>query len=140
MDEAVLSDYYQGVVNAGKLRTEDHARRWSAGVLKTFGLCLDRSTKRALSKRLPEELADSLTGVFWLLHFRNTGMSKEEFLLRAARRSGNSDAEFAYYPTIAVFGGIRQYIDSDLEDNISKALPQEVQELWQEAENLKTPA
>jgi uncharacterized protein (DUF2267 family) len=67
-------------------------------------------------------------------------MSKEEFLLRAARRSGNTDAEFAYYPALAVFGGIKQFIDSDLEDRISKALSQEVQELWQEAERVKTAA
>jgi uncharacterized protein (DUF2267 family) len=139
MDEADLSSFYQDIAAAGKLRTTDHARRWSSGVLNTFGLCLSRGTKKALSKRLPEELADSLNGVFWLLHFRNPSMSKEEFLLRVGRRSGNTDAEFAYYPTLAVFSGIRQFIDEDLDSEISKALPQEVQELWQEAARLKTP-
>jgi uncharacterized protein (DUF2267 family) len=108
--------------------------------LKTFGLCLDRKTKKALAKSLPGELAESLTAIFWLLHFRDPQISKQEFLMRVARRSGNTDAEFAYYPTLAVFGGIKQFIDSDLEDRVSKALSQEVQELWQEAERVKTAA
>lgn len=140
MDEAGLSQYYQDVLSTGKLRTLDHAQRWSSGVLKTFGLCLDRKTKKALAKSLPGELAESLTAIFWLLHFRDPQISKQEFLMRVARRSGNTDAEFAYYPTLAVFGGIKQFIDSDLEDRVSKALSQEVQELWQEAERVKTAA
>lgn len=140
MDEAGLSQYYEGVLSAGKLRSLDHAQRWSSGVLRTFGLCLDRKTKKSLAKSLPEELAESLTSVFWLLHFRDPQMSKQEFLMRVARRSGNTDAEFAYYPTVAVFGGIKQFIDSDLEDRVSEALSQEVQELWQEAERVKTAA
>ena len=138
MNNEGLSQFYETVRIGGKLRTDEHARRWSTGVLKTFGLCLDRKSKKALAKCLPDELADSLTGVFWLLHFRDPSMSSEEFLLRVARRSGNTDAEFAYYPTVAVFGAIRQFIDSDLENRISEALSQEVQELWKEAGKVKT--
>ena len=140
MDEAGLSQYYQDVLSTGKLRTLEHAHRWSSGVLKTFGLCLDRKTKKALAKSLPDELAESLTAIFWLLHFRDPQISKQEFLMRVARRSGNTDAEFAHYPTLAVFGGIKQFIDGDLENRVSKALSQEVQELWQEAERVKTAA
>lgn len=134
MSEPGLEQYYNYVVNAGKLPTREHAQRWSNGVLKTLGICLDGRTKRALAKALPQELADSLKGVFWLLHFRDPRMSSEEFRLRAGRRSGNTDAEFAIYPTLAVFGGIKAYIDSGLEDRVSDSLAQEVRELWQIAE------
>ena len=140
MDDSGLMHYYDDVFKAGKLRTIEHAQRWSQGVLETLGVCLDRSTKRALAKNLPEELAKSLKGVFWLLHFRDPQMSSLEFQQRAARRSGNTDAEFAYFPTLAVFSGIKQYIDSELEDRVSNSLSQEVRELWQKAERTKTAA
>lgn len=140
MDDSGLIQYYDLVFSTGKLRTLEHAQRWSNGVLKTLGICLDRSTKRALAKNLPEELAKSLKGVFWLLHFRDPQMSSLEFRQRAARRSGNTDAEFAYFPTLAVFGGIKLYIDSDLEDRVSNTLSREVRELWQKAERIKTTA
>jgi uncharacterized protein (DUF2267 family) len=138
MDESGLIQYYDIILSTGKLRTLEHARRWSNGVLETLGINLDRKTKRALAKNLPEELAKSLKGIFWLLHFRDPQMSSLEFQQRAARRSGNTDAEFAYYPTLAVFSGIKQYIDSDQEDRVSNALSQEVRELWQKAERIKT--
>jgi uncharacterized protein (DUF2267 family) len=138
MDESGLIQYYDIVFSTGKLRTVEHARRWSIGVLETLGISLDRKTKRALAKNLPEELANSLKGVFWLLHFRDPQMSSLEFQQRAARRSGNTDAEFAYFPTLAVFSGIKHYIDSDLEERVSNTLSQEVRELWQKAERIKT--
>lgn len=140
IDDSSLNQYYDNVFSAGKLRTLQHARRWSNGVLETLGMCLDRKTKRALAKNLPEDLAKSLKGIFWLLHFRDPQMSSLEFQQRAARRSGNTDAEFAYFPTQAVFSGIKQYIDSDLEDRVSDALSREVRELWQKAERIKTTA
>jgi uncharacterized protein (DUF2267 family) len=140
MDDSNLLQFYDYVYGTGKLRTVEHARRWSNGVLNTLGLCLDRGTKKNLAKKLPEELTKSLKGVFWLLYFRDPQMSSEEFLSRAARRSGNTDAEFAYYPTLAVFSGLKHFIDSDLEDRVSKALSQEVQELWQKAERAKIAA
>jgi uncharacterized protein (DUF2267 family) len=138
MDESGLIQYYDIVLNTGKLRSLDHARRWSNGVLETLGISLDRKTKRALAKKLPEELAISLKGIFWLLHFRDPQMSSLEFQQRAGRRSGNTDAEFAYFPTVAVFSGIMEFIDSDLKDRVSNALSQEVRELWQKAERIKT--
>ncbi len=140
MNDSDLLQFYDYVFRTGKLRTIDHARRWSNGVLNTFGLCLDRNTKRTLAKSLPQELANSLKGVFWLLHFRDPQMSSDEFLLRAARRSGNTDSEFAYYPTLAVFSGIKHFIDSDLENRVSNALSKEVRELWQKAEYVKIAA
>lgn len=140
MNDSGLSQYYSFVLNAGKLRTVDHAHRWSNGVLKTLGTCLDGKTKRKMARILPEELAKSLKGVFWLVYFRDPQMSSLEFQSRAARRSGNTDAEFAYYPTLAVFGGIKPYIDADLEDRISNALSEEVRELWQKADRQQATA
>ena len=129
-----LDGYYKHVLDNGKLRSVDHARRWSTGVLKTLGTSLDRGSKKALANSLPEELAASLNGVFWLLHFRDPEMSSHDFCLRAARRSGNSDAEFARFPTMAVFGGLRAFVDDDLDTRVANALSPEVRELWQQAE------
>jgi uncharacterized protein (DUF2267 family) len=131
-----LAGYYEHVLNTGKLRTIEHAQRWSNGVLKTLGTSLDGGTKRALARSLPDELAGSLKGVFWLLHFRNSELSSYEFRLRAARRSGNSDAEFALYPTLAVFSGLRPFVNDDLESRVVDALSPEIREMWQEAEAL----
>lgn len=128
-----LNDYYEYVQERGKLRTVDHAKRWSDGILKTLGINLDRGTKKKLAQALPEELADSLTGVFWLLHFRNEKLSSYEFRRTAARRSGNTDADFARYPILAVFGGVKQMIPADLEREVANDLAPEVRELWQRA-------
>ena len=139
--EEKLKTYYEHVMVAGKLRTLDHAKTWSDGVLKTFGIALDRGTKKALANRLPKELADSLTNVFWLLHFRDPNQSSEEFLQRAARRSGNSDAEFARYPTQAVFGGLQIFIDDDLDERIAQTLSPKLRQLWQQSKTVeKVPA
>lgn len=131
--EEKLKTYYEHVMIAGKLRTLDHAKTWSDGVLKTFGTALDRRNKKALAKRLPKELADTLTGVFWLMHFRDPNQTSEDFLQRAARRSGNSDGKFARYPTQAVFGGLKMFIDNDLNDKVAQTLSPELRQLWQEA-------
>lgn len=129
-----MHQYYSFVLDNGRLRTEEHARLWSKGVLETLGINLDRRTKGALSKAIPDELAASLRGVFWLLHFRDPELSSYEFRQRAARRSGNTDAEFALYPTLAVFGAIKHYTDNELDIRISDALSPEVRELWLQAE------
>lgn len=129
-NEDGLGKYYDYVMAEGKLRTLDHARIWSDGVLKTLGSTLDRGTKKALAKELPKELADSLNGVFWLMHFRDPNQTSEEFLQRAARRSGNSDGEFALYPTQAVFGGLKMFIDTDLNEKVASTLPPELRQLW----------
>ena len=131
-----LDSYYEYVRQTGNLRTADHARRWSDGVLRTFGTALDGKTKRALAKALPDELADSVKDVFWLLHFRDPNLSREEFLQRAARRSGNSSSEFAAYPTLAVFSGIRQFINPDLQRRVAETLAPEIADYWEQAGSL----
>ncbi len=128
-----LNDFYRYVQEEGKLLSPEHARRWSAGVLRTLGTALDRRTKKRLAKALPEELADSLTSVFWLLHFRDPHLSSHAFQRMAARRSGNTDADFARIPTLAVFGGVKQMIDDELERDVAETLAPEVRELWQQA-------
>jgi uncharacterized protein (DUF2267 family) len=128
-----LNGFYRYVQEAGKLRTPNHARRWSDGILRTLGINLDRGTKKQLARALPKELANSLTRVFWLLHFRDPNLTAEEFQLKAARRSGNTDAAFARYPILAVFHGIKEVIDADLERKVADTLAPEVRDLWQEA-------
>ncbi len=128
-----LDDFYNYVQECGKLRTEEHAIRWTDGVLRTLGVNLDRGTKKKLSEALPEELASSLTRVFWLLHFRNPQLTREEFQGMVARRSGNTDADFAYFPTRAVFGGLKRLVDEDLQREVADNLAPDIAALWQEA-------
>jgi len=128
-----LDQYYDFVYTNGKLRSLQHARRWSDGVLRTFGTALDGKTKRALAKELPDELAQALRDVFWLLHFRDPNQSCEEFLQRAARRSGNSNAEFAVYPALAVFAAMRFFISPETDRRISETLSPELRDNWEQA-------
>jgi uncharacterized protein (DUF2267 family) len=125
-----LDGYYFHIRSAGKLMSDEHALQWSNGVLRTLGTALDGRTKRALAKSLPKELADQLKGVFWLLHFRDPEMSSSEFLQRAARRSGNSNVEFAYYPTVAVFNSLKQFVDDNLDSQVSNSLSPDIREMW----------
>lgn len=129
-----LDDFYRHVQKEGKLITEAHARRWADGVLRTLGINLDRGTKKKLANALPEELASSLTRVFWLLHFRNPNLTSAQFQQMAARRSGNTDADFAYFPTVAVFGGIKRMIGEELRHEVADHLAPEIRNLWQKAE------
>ncbi len=130
-----LDDYYHHIQRVGNVRTLDHAKRWSDGVLKTLGTSLHRKVKKDLAKSLPSELAQSLNGVFWLVHFHDPTLSSQEFLHRAGRRSGNSNSEFARYPTLAVFGGLRMFaIDSELEKEIADDLSPEIRQLWEQAQ------
>lgn len=129
-----LDEFYRHVQKVGLLRTPDHARRWTDGVLRTLGISLDRGTKKALANALPEELADSLTAVFWLLHFRDPQLPALEFQKQAARRSGNTDPTFARYPVLAVFGGVKQMIDDNLQRRVAESLAPEVRALWEQAE------
>lgn len=128
-----MTQYYEYLTEAGNLRTVAHAERWSRGVLGTLGTVLDRGTKKALSRALPQELSSALGNVFWLLHFPDSNLSADEFQNRVARRSGNSDKVFARFPTLAVFGGIKQMIDSELSERVAKNLSPELRELWQQA-------
>lgn len=129
-----LDDFYHQVQIKGKLRTTGHAMQWTRGVLLTLGTSLDRRAKRSLRNALPEELGKHLFSVFWLLHFRNKDLTGHEFRLNAARRSGNSDAEFARYPTLGVFAGIKQFIDPELDEKISGVLSPEVSQMWQDSD------
>jgi uncharacterized protein (DUF2267 family) len=128
-----LTEYYQQVQKRGKLPTPDHARRWSVAVLNTLGLNLDRGTKKKLARALPPELAEALTRTFWLVHFRNPNLSSYEFQNQVARRSGNSDADFARIPVLAVFARLKSLLDSELSDRVAQSLAPEVRRLWQEA-------
>lgn len=128
-----LINFYQSVQREGKLRTEEHARRWTAATLNMLGFSLDGRTKRRLARALPPELSGPLTAIFWLLHFRNPKMSQAEFIKAVARRSGNSDYQFAPFPIRAVFGGVKQMINEDLQREVAAALSPEVRELWQQS-------
>ena len=131
-----LDGFYHFVCENGKLRTPQHARRWSDGVLRTFGTALDRKTKRALAKELPDELGKSVKDVFWLLHFRDPNLSRQEFLQRAGRRSGNSNGEFAANPTLAVLAGVRFFISSDVDRQVAETLSPELREFWEQSASL----
>jgi uncharacterized protein (DUF2267 family) len=132
-DTTNLEDFYRHVQQEGKLITEGNAKRWADGVLRTLGVNLDRGTKKKLAAALPEDLATSLTRVFWLLHFRDPDLTAQEFQQMVARRSGNTDADFAYYPTRAVFAGIKRMISDDLNKGVAETLAPEIRELWQQA-------
>jgi uncharacterized protein (DUF2267 family) len=125
--------YFEQIRARGKLRSPAHARKWCEAVLKTLALNLDRRTKKELARALPPDLAKSFSRVFWLVHFRDSGLSSQEFLNMVSRRSGNTDARFAIFPTTAVFGALKQLIGPDLSDRVSQALAPEVRQLWQQA-------
>lgn len=128
-----LDGFFDHVKEEGNLLTEDQARRWTDATLKTLGINIDRGTKKKLAKALPEELASSLTRVFWLLHFRDTSLSSLDFQKQVARRSGHTDPRFARFPVIAVFGGIKQMIGSDVQRTVADSLSPELREMWQQA-------
>jgi uncharacterized protein (DUF2267 family) len=132
-NEAQLQDYYEFVQKQGNLLSYELAQRWSTGVLKTLGFHLDGRTKRNLAKVLPKPLADDLKDVFFLLHFRDPQLSSLDFQKQVARRSGNTNAEFARFPILAVFGGIQRYTNSKLNQRIAEALSTEVRELWEQS-------
>lgn len=128
-----LTDFYRNVQQAGKLPTASHAQRWSRAVLNTLGLHLDRKTKKQLARALPADLAEALIRVFWLLHFRDPQLSRADFLDQISRRSGNTDTEFARFPTTAVFRQVKSLINPDLSDQVAQTLSPEVRQLWQQA-------
>ncbi|MCP4361685.1 MAG: DUF2267 domain-containing protein [Chloroflexi bacterium] len=128
-----LTNYYETVQNLGQLRSSDHAHRWSTAVLKTLGVNLDRKTKKKLANALPEELGDDLTRLFWLAHFRNKNMTRQEFQFEVSKRSGNSDWQFARQPVQAVFHGVKGLVDNNTQNAVSDTLAPELSEMWQEA-------
>jgi uncharacterized protein (DUF2267 family) len=128
-----LSNFYKHVQTTGQLRTPAHAERWTRAVLQTLGMQLPRRIKRTLAKALPEDLADDLTSIFWLLHFRNHNMPLLEFQTRVGLRAGNTDKQFAYYPTVAVFAGLHKLINADIARQVADALSPELHDAWQQA-------
>jgi uncharacterized protein (DUF2267 family) len=128
-----LSGYYQQIQQNGLLPTVAVARRWNEAVLRTLGLNLDRRTKKRLGNALPDELAYYLARTFWLLRFRNSNKSEEEFLKEVARRSGNSDPKFAHFPTTAVFHELKTGLEDEISDAVAGSLAPEISELWQQA-------
>ena len=132
-DNEKLTDYFAYIQKVGKLRTPSHAQRWSRAVLKTFGINLDRGTKKKLAKALPADLTDDLTRVFWLAHFQNSGLTQYDFLNQVSRRAGNTDPDFARYPTTAVFHQIKRIIGKDITDQVAQTLSPEIRQMWEEA-------
>lgn len=128
-----LSDYFAHIQKAGKLRTTAHAQRWSRAVLKTLGINLDRGTKKKLAKALPAELAADLTRIFWLLHFPNSGLTQYDFLNQVSRRAGNTDPDFARYPTTAVLNQIKALVGQDTANQVAQSLSPEMRQMWEEA-------
>lgn len=132
-NETDLTDYYTTIKELGKLPTTDHAKRWSEATLHTLALNLDKSTKKELIKALPEPLSDQLKRKFWLLHFRNKGLTNLEFQKMAGRRAGNTDAKFAHYPVVAAFHGLKSLTDDSLDDKVANTLSPELSQTWQDA-------
>lgn len=130
---ADLTGYYQRIEENGKLRTVENAQQWSTAVLRALGTNLDRRTKKRLAKALPDELAFDLTRKFWLLHFRDKNKPSSVFLKEVARNSGNSDAQFAKYPTTAVFHELKGYAGEEVTEDVADSLAPEISALWQEA-------
>lgn len=128
-----LNDYYTTVKELGKLQTTDHAERWSEATLHTLALNLDRGTKKKLVKVLPEPLSDQLKRKFWLVHFRDKSLTTGEFQKMTGRRAGNTDAQFARYPVIATFHGLKNLIDDSLNDDVADTLSPELRQMWQDA-------
>jgi len=132
-DGSDLSGYYQQIQQYGHLPTVAVAQRWNEAVLRTLGLNLDRKTKKRLGKALPDELAYYLTRTFWLLSFRDSNKSEEDFLKEVARRSGSTDPQFAHLPTTAVFHELKTGIEDEIRDAVSSSLAPEISQLWQVA-------
>lgn len=128
---ADLTPFYDDVRNAGSMRSPAHAERWTQATLQMLGVNLDRKSKKALANALPKPLADDLTSVFWLLHFRDKNLSAVDFQHRVARRAGASDKHRARLAVIAVFTSLKQYIDDDLDHQIAEALSPELRALWE---------
>ena len=128
-----LANYYAQIQKHGLLRTPEVAEHWSEAVLRTLSLNINRGTKKRLAKALPDELAADLTRTFWLLHFRDHNKSRQDFLKEVAKRSGNTDANFAKNPTKAVFHELKAYAGDEVSDAVSDSLAPEVRQFWQEA-------
>ena len=128
-----LDAFYDHVREAGKLRQRKHAQRYTNAVLRTLGLYLKGSSKKALANALPDELSEQFKRAFFLAHFPDKTLPWTDFCKMVARRSGNSDGNFARIPTRAVFQGLQALIDSDTSRKVAEALSPEVQAEWEQA-------
>jgi uncharacterized protein (DUF2267 family) len=134
---ANLDQFYQTVGAQAYIPTTELSQRWTTAVLQTLGFHLPRRTKRALAKALPADLGPAVTAIFWLLHFRDPNLTAEEFQKQVAKRSGHTDAVYARFPILAIFGAIKQQIDPQLSAQIAGDLPPEVRALWEKARSEK---
>lgn len=128
-----LEKYFSTVKENGSLISVNLARRWSEATLKMMGLYMGKQGKKALSSKLPKELADDLNRVFRLMHFPNTNMPLLEFQQMVARRSGHSDWQFAKLPIIGVFHALKTIIDNDTSKTVADSLSPEIREAWNNA-------
>lgn len=128
-----LDAFYDHVREAGRLRQRKHAERYTQAVLRTLGLYLKGAPKKALANALPDELSDQFKRAFFLAHFPDKSLSWADFCKMVARRSGNSDGQFARIPTRAVFEGLQAFIDGDTSRKVAEALSPEVQAEWEQA-------
>ncbi len=128
-----LNSYYTAVQTIGKLRTPNHAHRWSQATLRTLALNLDGRTKKKLANALPKELAQQLKRQFWLLHFRNKQITRLEFQKMVANRAGNTDAQFARHPVTATFHSLKSLIPNEVSQAVADSLSPELSEMWQNA-------
>ena len=128
-----ITTFYNTVQTMGKLRSPQHAQRWTRAVLQTLGLNLSKPAKKALKNALPEELAQFVSDVWWLFNFRDEEISASYFQERVARRAGNTDLNFAIYPIKAVFGALQGIISADVSRTVADSLSPELRELWQNA-------
>ena len=60
-------------------------------------------------------------------------MPAKEFQRRVGLCAGNTAWEFARIPVVAVFGGVKQLINADLQNQVEKTLSPELRQLWQQA-------
>jgi uncharacterized protein (DUF2267 family) len=124
--------FYRALQEQAHLPTQEAARRWSHGILRTLGEFLDRPARRALAFTLPPELAAALLEAPAPLHFRPRRLPLERFLRTVALRSGALDESEAKRPVSAAFHLLQEMVEPDTEVRILSALPEEVGALWRD--------
>lgn len=122
--------FYKALQGEAELPTQEAARRWSQGILRTLGEFLDRPARRALAFALPPELAAALLEAPDPLHFRPRHLPLERFLRTVALRSGALDETEARRPVSAAFHLLQAMVAPDTEVRILGALPGEVGAFW----------
>ena len=126
-------NFYAGVMRQGKLRTPDHAERFTGAVLRALGFNLSGGVKRELARALPAALGDQLKRGWRLINIRRHNLPLEDFAAYVGLNSGNTDPLYARMAMAAVFGQIKRLIDDDLSRKVAKDLSPEVREFWDAA-------